>query len=313
MLSTTSRRIQKADEVSRRDDIWDVVITGMISFANASGALLGAHDPIVVSFPGPIADGRRILHAPTVCGCSTTIIDLAGLLEEQTGRAVYLLNDVSAAAWHLGAKSTAERFMVVTISSGIGSKIFDRRHAACVLDEPAYAGEIGHMVVDDRDDAPRCDCGGRGHLGAIASGRGLERSARLRALEDPAAFVTSCVYTCLGGCPEQLSNEEHLVPAALRGDAWALAVIREGTRPLARTLLASIMAMGLERVFVIGGFAQALGDLYIALLRELMVEMSRYTVMAGTLDAIVQPGYVYGAEPCLLGCEAFLHRAGVPA
>ena len=104
------------------------------------------------------------------------------------------LNDVSAAAWYLSSRTRARRFLVVTVSSGIGSKLFDRDHPAGVIDDPPYAGEIGHVVVDPGDDAPLCGCGGRGHLGAISSGRGTERLARERA-----AFPT-------------LTNEEHLAP-----------------------------------------------------------------------------------------------------
>ncbi len=279
----------------------------MISCERRNAAELHPTDPIVVSFPGPVAGNRHILHAPTVCGTNTDFLDLAARLEQETGRAVHLLNDVSAAAWCLGSRTEVDRFMVVTISSGIGSKVFDRQHAARVLDEPAYAGEIGHLVVDDSPDAPVCDCGGRGHLGAIASGRGVERTARRRAGKDAAGFARSYVHTCRGGLPESLTNEQHLVPAMLAGDAWALAVLRDCTRPLARALLCSTMAMGLERVFIIGGFAQALGAMYLDLLAGLVAELSQYYMLRDRIDSLIFPGYTCG-EPCLLGCGAFLEH-----
>ena len=300
-----TQRIQSGVQIAAQSDIWETILSEMADFARERATLLEPSDPIVISFPGPIAGGRRILHAPTVCGAQTAFVDLAAELEARTGRTVHLINDISAAAWHLGKRTPVDRFMVVTISSGIGSKIFDRRHADRVLDQPVYAGEIGHMVVDDCPNALVCDCGGRGHLGAIASGRGVERTARLRAREAPDLFVTSYVCRELGGSPSTLTNEEHIVPAALAGDVWTLNVVRACTRPLARTLLASAMAMGLERVFVIGGFAQALGEVYFDTLCELMVEMSRYDVVREIIPRIVVPGYLYG-EPCLSGCGAFL-------
>jgi len=136
-------------------------------------------DPIVLAFPGPVHKRRFALSAPTLYGnANGSLPDIAGELNRCTGRAVHLLNDVSAAAWGLSVRTDACRFMVVTVSSGIGSKLFDRSNPAGVLDDPPFAGEIGHHMVDPRPDALRCDCGGLGHLGGIASGRGVERLAR---------------------------------------------------------------------------------------------------------------------------------------
>lgn len=303
----TTRRIQNGQDISGENGIWEQIMTEMISVERRNAAELDPADPIVISFPGPIADNRHILHAPTVCGANADFVNLADRLETETGRPVHLLNDVSAAAWCLSSRTDVDRFMVVTISSGIGSKIFDRRHAARVLDEPAYAGEIGHFVVDECPSALVCDCGGRGHLGAVASGRGVERTARRRASEDAESFSRSCVHTCRGGLPDALTNEDHLVPAALAGDAWVLAVLRDCTRPLARALLCSTMAMGLERVFIIGGFAQALGSVYLDLLSGLVREHSQYDMLRDRIESLIAPGYGCG-EPCLLGCGAFLEH-----
>lgn len=307
LSSLVSCRIQSGDRVSGQDGIWEQIVTEMVLYARVHAAELHQTDPIVISFPGPIAGGRHILHAPTVCGTDTAFIDLAERLEAETGRSVHLLNDVSAAAWYLSAQTEVDQFLVVTISSGIGSKIFDRDHVAGVLDRCAYAGEIGHYVVDDDPAAPVCDCGGRGHLGAVASGRGFERAARLRARKDVAGFTRSCVHTCRGGEPDTLSNEKHLVPALLAGDQWALSILRDCTRPLARTLLCSTLATGLERVFIIGGFAQALGILYLNLLRELVVELSGYDVLRDRIGSLLASGYACG-EPCLLGCGVYLEQ-----
>ncbi|MGI4758822.1 MAG: ROK family protein [Janthinobacterium lividum] len=310
-LTTTrhlmSLRMQNGDYVSGKSGIWERVLTEMVRYAREQVAELDPADPIVVSFPGPVAGGRHILHAPTLCGIDTDFIDLAGFLEAETGRRTYLLNDVSAAAWCLSAFADVDHFLVVTVSSGIGSKTFDRRHGRSVLDQCAYAGEIGHYVVDDDPDALLCDCGGRGHLGAIASGRGIERTARLRAHRSAAGFAGSYIHTHLNGCPETLTNEHHLVPAALIGDPWALAVIRDCTRPLARTLLCSTLTVGLERVYIIGGFAEALGEVYLNLLRELVMELSDYHLLQSRIKFLIAPGYSV-AEPCLVGCGVFLNH-----
>lgn len=230
--------------------IWPRVLTYIVAYASEHCADLPSASPIVISFPGPVTACGRVLQAPTVAGRSAAVFDLASATEQDTGRRVFLLNDISAAAWRLAETRPERRFMVVTVSSGIGSKIFDRCHASGVLDQPPYAGEIGHVVVDDSECAPICDCGGRGHLGAVASGRAIERHARLWAAKRQSAFGKSKVACEFGATAKTLNNEQHLVPAVLAEDAWATKIIVERTRPLTRTLLTVAMAAGLERVFL---------------------------------------------------------------
>jgi predicted NBD/HSP70 family sugar kinase len=304
------RRILSVENGSSTGEIWGSILESIFAYEAAHAEYLTPETPIVFSFPGPVAERRRILQAPTVIGRSTQVRDVAGELEERTGRAVHLINDVSAAAWYFGRKTNANRFLVVTVSSGIGSKIFDRCHPSGVLDDPDYSGEIGHMMVDDRAEALPCDCGGKGHLGAIASGRGIERTARLRAAQEANAFSNSYIVRQLRGTAGTLTNEDHLVPAALAGDTWATNVIRDCTRPLARTILSAVMALGLDRVFVIGGFAQSLGAGYVEILRRLMVDSSGYAVVQDRLIDIVE--MAEHQEVCLLGCGAYLRHLRVP-
>lgn len=287
--------------------VWNGLFSQIENYHTSVADLVPIEAPIVISFPGPIQDRRQILSAPTFLGEDTAIPDLVGELEERTGRRVYILNDISAAAWHLSLTSPVDRFMVITISSGIGSKIFDRAHSAGVIDSPAWAGEIGHMVVDDSPNAPRCDCGGPGHLGAIASGRGVERAARRHACEDPNAFARSACVTQFGGTASTLNNEEHIVPAALSSDQWCLDVVRHATKPLARVILAVVLGAGIERVTVIGGFALSLGSAYLQILREELIAICRYSVLNDRVGSIVELG-VGCEDACLMGAGAFAQR-----
>lgn len=285
--------------------IWERITGSILAYEAEHRSKVLPSAPIVISFPGPIAQGTRVLQAPTVAGACEDGFDLPSVVERASGRRVAVLNDVSAAAWRIAETTSARRFLVVTVSSGIGSKIFDRCHASGVLDQPAYAGEIGHVVVDDNADAPVCDCGGRGHLGAIASARGIERIARQRALDNPYGFSRSICCSLLGATAQTLNNEQHIVPAVLANDVWICEIVRQCTRPLARSLLTVAMAVGLERIFVIGGFANALGSAYLSILRTLVVELSRYEIAQDCLDDLFQ-GMCVDHETCLEGCAAFL-------
>ncbi len=166
----------------------------MLDYVTEHESRVTIDSPVIIAFPGPIGQNQEILQAPTVAGSGSSEFDLPRTLASRTGRHVTVLNDVSAAAWRIAQQTRARRFAVVTVSSGIGSKIFDRCHASGVLDQPPYAGEIGHVVVDDGPDAPTCDCSGKGHLGAIASAR-VSHAEMLFGLNLDALFICTAPGT----------------------------------------------------------------------------------------------------------------------
>ena len=304
LTDIVKRRITNHIDGSSADVIWQDLIAAVTGFARNVASSAPASAPIVMSFPGPMTLDGCVVSAPTVTGSAGYPYELGAALTQMTGRKVHLLNDVSAAAWHVSTQTRAQRFMVVTVSSGIGAKMVDRARTRVVLDDAPHSGEIGHMVVVDEADAPLCDCGAPGHLGAIASGRGIERAARRAARHDPLSFSKSLCARDGTVSAEQLTNEEHLIPAALRADAWSLDVIRRCTRPLARVLCAVLMGAGLEEIAVIGGFAQALGQPYARILGE---ELGRLATYGPLVDEPAQRIWLAkaGEETCLLGAAEY--------
>ncbi len=260
--------------------------------------------PVVISFPGPVAYPSRILGAPTIVGNDAVMPDLQGDITKRTGRDVHIINDISAAAWHISRAIKSDRFLVVTVSSGIGSKLFDRQHSRSVFDDVPYAGEIGHVKVDFSDDAMSCDCGGKGHLGAVSSGRGIERFARLWANIEKDRFQRSLCVTRYHAAADTLTNEDHIVPAALLHDAWALEVIRKGTGPLAAVLLTVTAACGLDRIAVIGGFALSLGRLYLDILQGEMIRNCDFKILSDKLPDLLIMGSA-DEEACLRGAAVY--------
>jgi glucokinase len=232
------------------------------------------------------------------------IPDLRGDLSRETGRDVHILNDVTAASLYLARDCHWKRFMVVTVSSGIGTKVCVRDADKLLLfDKGPYAGEVGHIPVDHSSEAAICDCGGKGHLGAISSGRGIEHLARHRALVDAEAFSQSKCHKQFGATASTLTNEEHLVPAIRSADEWSMQVLRKGTEPLAGVLHTVMLALGLEGVFIIGGFAFSLGQLYVRLLQELIRKRCDYSPFRFSPDMICFGKFCETA--CLLGAAEY--------
>ncbi|MCM8780818.1 MAG: UTP--glucose-1-phosphate uridylyltransferase, partial [Candidatus Omnitrophica bacterium] len=142
---------------------------------------------IGIAFAGPVNSEGLITGAATLWGKKGEDIryDLAVAIKQKVSNIdnAYILNDNSAAALRYAHELDIEKLCVITIGSGISNKIYDKNHGGILMDEAGLTGEIGHMRIDFSPNAPICDCGKRGLLGALASGRAAERIARKMSLD----------------------------------------------------------------------------------------------------------------------------------
>jgi C7-cyclitol 7-kinase len=287
VLGPVSRvRIESVESGATAAQSWHSFVDHVAQMRREVASQVPDGAPLVCAVPGPVRSRRWLLAAPTLVRDAPVPTDLAERLEGATGLRVVFLNDLSAAAWHYAATTSDRRFVVVTVASGIGSKCFDRDHPRGVLDDPEWSGEIGHQMVDWSADASPCDCGATGHLGGIASGRGIERAARRVAPTD--ASYRQSVHGRHGVVPAALTNEHHLAPAFRDDDVWTHQLVRAASRPLAQVLATVVLATGSTRVHVMGGFAQALGPRYAALLNDELRDASRYDVASDVFADLVR-------------------------
>jgi 3-dehydroquinate synthetase/predicted NBD/HSP70 family sugar kinase len=198
-------------------------------------------------------DTGVVLASAPLWGPGWRPFDLARELRAaQPAVAWTVLNDVTAAAIALAEQPWAEgikKLAALTISSGIALRTIDVRTGHIPTDRASgLQGEIGHLPVDMSVAGHRvsltCECGGRDHLSAFLSGRGLPNL--LRALGyapeagDPLITFTTAVKANSAGTPDLLD---------------------EITRPLARILLdLAVLDPECELVVLHGGLAAALGE-----------------------------------------------------
>lgn len=268
------------------------------------GGYLGSPDgtgarAVGLSFAGPMTAGGVAIAAPTIWGGGGEPLRVGEVLECALGVPVVVANDITAAAWRYATTET-EPFCLVTVSSGVGCKVF--RHGEVLIDDAGYGGEIGHWQADPGPDAPRCDCGGHGHLGAIASGRGVLAATRRAASLYPDRFAGSALSGA--GRPDAITNEQ--VAAAIRqGDRFATGVLRAALRHLAAAIGALFAAIGIRRYLFIGGFATALGGRFIEVLGDELVRAGCFGLDAAATRAMLALG-----EPdddhCLIGIGQIL-------
>ncbi|MGW1598503.1 ROK family protein [Streptomyces sp. NPDC002343] len=260
-----------------------------------------------LSFAGPLAKDGVVRAAPTLWGAEADPVHVGDLLSARLGLPVLVANDITAAAWRY-AETEAQPFCLITISSGIGSKVF--RHGEVLVDDQGHGGELGHWRVDPSEDATPCDCGGRGHLGAVASGRGILRAARAAAAADPPAFARSALAAPAGHRPEGITNEA-LARAVRAGDPFATRTLRGSLRPLASAVNCLFTAIGIRRYLFIGGFAVAVGERFVSLLGDELVRLGCFGLDGAEARAMLALGAA-DDDHCLIGMGRMLQRSPHP-
>lgn len=186
-------------------------------------------------------------------------VPLGQVLAERVGMTTWLANDADAAGLaeaKFGAGCGAASVLYVNVGTGIGGALLidGRLHVGA----NSSAGEIGHMVVSP--DAPRCECGKRGCLQALSSGRAIARRARemIEGGDAPGA---------LSSLPPDSLTGRRVGEAALQGDAPALEVVRDAARWLGIALANATHLIDPERI-IVGGGVTDLGDLFLDPVRE---------------------------------------------
>lgn len=240
------RPIPVVDPQESTADHRDRVHAALVALTDA--VIGGPPAVAAIAYPGPIDSAGRVLATPTMQRRGGFApYDLRGdLAGRWPGSRIVVANDLTAAGTRYAADGLRD-FAIVTVGSGIGHKVF--------LDGLPRAGrgrggEIGHLRVDHSERAPRCDCGGTGHLGAVASGRGTVALYR-RELRRTGAPEPDCRV-----------DGYALAAAFHRGDAAAVAAVTTAAGHLGHALAAIHLDTGVEDFLVIGGFARGLGPAY---------------------------------------------------
>ena len=214
---------------------------------------------------------------------------LRASLEERYGRPTVVDNDAKAFAlgehW-LGAGRGARCLLGMVVSTGVGGGIVE--DGRLIHGAHGNAGHVGHVVVFPN--GPRCECGARGCVEAIASGTGLSRRAR-SALERGTRSDLPPTPTAV-----DVAN------AARRGDPLAGRLIEEAGVAVGRGVAAACSLIDIDRVVIGGGVALGAADL---LLEPLRREISRNARLDFTRDVQVVLSEL-GVSAALAGAAALI-------
>lgn len=201
---------------------------------------LGPGLPVGVGVAG-IVDGDGRLVSGTNLGMED--VSMRQQLAGELGVTVAVGNDANVALWgefQAGAAQAVRHAAMVTIGTGVGGGLVI--DGELVEGAHGYAGELGHLIVDEG--GRRCPCGNLGCVEAYASGTAIGAIARER--------------LAAGGVTSSLNDEEDVdgravTRAALNGDAWAREILREAGTWLGVAMASIVNAVDPELIVLGGG------------------------------------------------------------
>jgi len=200
-----------------------------------------------------------ILSPPNLPGWNQ--FPLADLLADAFAAPVYIDNDANVAAlgeYRFGAGAGSDVFVYVTVSTGIGGGVVI--NGRLLHGVGAGAGEVGHQTIIP--EGPKCTCGNRGCLEALASGTAIARRMRERMLQEGRRSLA-------GTSVVESITAEDVVQAARANDALALEVWHDTVEYLGIGL-ANVLTILAPQVLVVGGGVARAGDFLFVPLREVI-------------------------------------------
>jgi glucokinase len=243
---------------------------------------------VCLAAPGFIlASENKILSAANLEAIEG--IPLKEELGRRTGLRVTVENDANAAAWsefRFGAGQDVDNLVFVTLGTGVGGGIIS--HGVLLRGARGMGGELGHITI--QPDGPRCGCGNRGCLEALASGKAIGRRAREVASEQPDSALGRLARAPLG---------EDVLDLARKGDGIALEVLWEAGTWLGRGLATFVNVFDPEVIAMGGGVSEA-GDLVLEPARREL----RLRSCSPARDLVEIRGATLGAKSGMLGAAA---------
>jgi len=284
------------------------------------------------SIAGPVSAEGVVVKTPQIWGPTVANVPYRAMLQEALGLpgSVVLGNDMWAAANDLlvrGAKQKppfdVDNFMVITVSSGIGSKVV--LDGKVQLGVEGLAGEIGHLpILCSGEIIPgrRCACGGLYCLEGGSSGNAaayrakceVDRLGPLASASPSAALIKAVAAISLepGEGLDQRVEEinKAVVRAALTDDPLASEIVDQTLGPIARAVAALESQLNIRNFYFVGGFALALRDRFLTVLRR---HLLRLGIIGRSPETLLSLGRLYNVEAQdwgLRGAGLAAHRDG---
>lgn len=245
-----------------------------------------------IGVPGPLNLQTGTLVSAANLGWKDA--PLRKILESNFGVPASVLNDVDAGVFGeatLGAGKGARSVLGVFPGTGIGGglvvegKIFQGKTQSCL--------EIGHMTA--LPDGPRCGCGRRGCLEAVAGRLAISCAAAAAAARGQAPWLLANA-----GTDVLKIRSNTLAQSVAAGDLAVREIIEEACDHLGRTLGDVVNLLAPDVVVLGGGMVEAMEELILPRVRAAM----RPRVMNAFTDIYKLKAAALGGQATVLGAAA---------
>lgn len=245
------RAKRSTDSEEGQEAVFDRMADCAREAVSRAGLSLSVVRGVGVGAPGPLdPDKGIVIFAPNLSGWKN--VGVGEAVAKRLGKRVFLENDVNVGTLGehaLGAGKGVRDLVGIFIGTGIGGGVIlnGRLHRGF----NRTAGEIGHMMIEMG--GPKCGCGNRGCLEALASRTAIAR--------DIAAAIGKGKKSVLGRGridPGKLKSGD-IADALEAGDRVATRVIRRAAKAIGVSVVNIIHVINPEMV-VLGGGAMAFGD-----------------------------------------------------
>jgi len=221
---------------------------------------IGSIAAVGIGSPGPIDfDTGYIIETANL---KFKNFPLGPRIAEEFSRPTIIENDVNAAIYgefKAGAALGANDVLGVFVGTGIGGGLI--LNGALYRGFGKGAGEIGHMIV--KAGGPRCGCGNRGCLEAVASRTAINRDIR-KAIAEGHRSIAAKELTKKN---DVLSGKD-LKSAYDSNDELVKKTVQRAAKYIGLGIGSLLNVLGSERVVLGGGVIEAFGDDFIKRIDE---------------------------------------------
>ena len=250
-----------------------------------------------IGAPGPLDPGTGVvIFAPNL---GWKDVPLKAELETRTGILTFVDNDVNVGTLGehtFGVGQNVQNLVGIFVGTGIGGGIImqgELFHGASKT-----AGEIGHIIV--KADGPRCGCGTRGCLEALASRTAMTKQFQKAILKKGKKSILSE----LTGGELGLIRSGTLAKAIQRKDKLTLKVVKRATKYLGVGIGSIVNFLNPEMIVLGGGVVEALDDTF---LDNIRAAVEKYA-LPNTLNGVQIVRAKLGDDAGILGAAALARQ-----
>ncbi|MHA1379125.1 MAG: glucosamine-6-phosphate deaminase [Candidatus Helarchaeota archaeon] len=187
-------------------------------------------------------------------------VNLRAQIEAAIGIPTFIENDANVMA--LGEKEISKiegNVIALSLGTGVGGGIIiDDK---ILHGENYFAGELGHVIIDNSENARLCGCGNRGCLEAYVSGTAIAKIARERISKNN-TIISKLIENDLDKISARI-----VAMAAHQGDKLAIDIFNASAENLAKGIKIISDLTGISQI-LIGGKVAKVGDFFYEAIRK---------------------------------------------